>query len=188
MKQNLFQEAEWKPESVETIWLVLLCAGVFGISFFASGKILFDYGQKEKQSVLSSQPERYIVESVLAAEDQKNENMADAGENILPEEGKISEAMSGAADAVKGQAGRVARARRIARQQAAFAAFIRSGPEPTGPTTGLPDGRRVCAVKNDRPQSGGAAHVDEDCCPDYNEYPNPRCYYTPAQMGILKKR
>lgn len=187
-KLNLFQKVKFDPESNETVLLVLLCIGIFGISFFASGKLLYDYRQKEKQSALNSQPERQIIESVLAAENQKNENIMGARENILPEGKKVSGAMSGAADLVKGQASRVVKARRITRQRAAAIARINSAPVLAGRTNKLPNGLRVCPVKSDHPQSGGRVHTDEDCCADYNEYPNPRCYYTPAQMGILKRR
>ena len=174
----MFQKVKFDPESVETTLLVLLCFGVFGISSFASGKLLYDYSQKENR----------IVKNVLAAESQKGESAVGAEEDILPEEEKVIEVMSGVSGLVKNQVGRVVMTRKISRQRAANKARILSGPVPTGPTTGIPDGRRVCAVKNDHPQGGGAIHVDEDCCPDPNETPNPRCYYSPGQLGILKGR
>ncbi|MDD5489984.1 MAG: hypothetical protein PHP25_04880 [Candidatus Moranbacteria bacterium] len=176
IKLNPFQKVKFDPESAETMLLVLLCAGFFGVFSFASGKILFDYKQKEGR----------IAKNVLAAESQKDEDLAGDGENILPEGVKVSETMSVAARTVESQASRVTTARKKARQRAAEIARILSGPVPTGPTTGLSDGRRVCAGHSDHPQRGGAVHMDEDCCADYNETPNPRCYYPPGKMGILK--
>ena len=182
IKLKLFGRVKFEPKSVESAALTLVCAGVFGTTFFAGTQVMDGYDNKA--------PQIFHGASVLAAGSQKKESAADAEENILPipEGKKISETMSDAADSVKEYANRVTRARKLARQRAANIARIRSGPVPTGPTTGLPDGRRVCAVRNDHPQSGGSVHMDEDCCPDYDEYPNPRCYYTPGQMGILKRR
>lgn len=188
IKLNLFQKVEFEPESTETMLLVLVCAAVFGISFFASGKILYDYGYKEKQSASNGKPERKIIENVLAAEDQKNEDMAGANENILLEEEKISEVMSGVAEAAKYSATKTATARKIAQQRAAEKALRRSAPVLSGSTKKLPSGLRVCTGNSNHPERGGAVHMDEDCCADYNETPNPRCYYSPEKMGILKKR
>jgi len=125
-------------------------------------------------------------ESVLAAEDQKNENIEGVEKDISLEGKKASEAMSGAANSVKNSM-RIAKAQKIAKQHAANIARIRSGPVLAGPTRKLPDGRRVCPVKSEHPQGGGELHVDEDCCPDRNEYPNPRCYYTPEQLSHILK-
>lgn len=180
IKLNLFQKVDLKLKDSESAVLVLVCVGVFGISVFVGGQVMSGYDKKVAQIFRS--------ESVLAAEDQKSENIAGSKEDASLEGKKASEAMSDAAGSVKSLAIKTARARRLARQRAANAARIRSGPVLAGPTKGLSDGRRVCALKNDHPQSGGKLHVDEDCCPDPNEYPNPRCAYTPGQMGILKRR
>lgn len=180
IKLNLFQKVDFEPKSAEMGALVLVCVGVFGAAFFAGGRVMGGYDEKVTQIFRGG--------SVLAAEDQKDENVTGAGENISLEGKKASEAMSGAAGSVKSLAIKVASARRAARQRAVSIARIQSGPVPTGPTRGLPDGRRVCDPKNDHPQGGGKIHVDEDCCPDPNETPNPRCYYTPGQLGIMKKR
>lgn len=176
IRLNLFQKVKFDPESIETTLLVLLCAGIFSVSFFASGKLLYDYKQKENR----------IVKNVLAAESQKDENTVGAEENILSEEEKVSEAMSDAANSVKNLVIKTARARKLARERSAEKALRRSGPILSGPTKKLPDGRRVCTGNSDHPERSGAVHVDEDCCADYNETPNPRCYYSPEKMGILK--
>ena len=177
-----FQKVDFEPKSATSAVLVLLCAGVFGTAFFVGGQIMSGYNEKVAQI--------FHGESVLAAENQKNEKMAVTQENIvpLPEGKKVSEAMSGAASSVKDQAGRVARARKIARQLAAEKALRRSGRVLSGSTKKLPGGLRVCTGNSDHPERGGATHMDEDCCADYNETPNPRCYYSPEKMGILKGR
>lgn len=175
---DLLQKVEWDPESKDAFRLVLLCALIFGAAFFTGGWIMVASGQKEVGAMGG--------EKVLAAEDQRNEDNASVGENNLPKGKKVSEAMAGAVGSVKDQAGRIVRARKIARQKAIITAQIRSGPVLSGPTEKLSSGLRVCPIKNDHPQRGGATHIDEDCCPDYNETPNPRCYYTPGQRGIMK--
>lgn len=175
----LFGKVDFGKRKPKVVPLVLLCAGVFGISFFAGVESMGNYNEKTAQI--------FYGESILAAESQKSESTGDAEKNASLKEKKVSEAMSGAADSVKNLAGRVVRARRLARQRAADTARILSGPVPTGPTKGLPDGRRVCTSKSDHPQSGGELHVDEDCCPDHNEYPNPRCHYTSGQLSHILK-
>jgi hypothetical protein len=44
-----------------------------------------------------------------------------------------------------------------------------------------------CAKKNDHPQKsnqGKGLHIDEDCCIDPDEWPNPRCSYSAKSMDI----
>jgi len=180
IKLKLFSKVKFKPKSAESAVLALLCAGVFGISVFAGVKSMGDYNEKTAQI--------FYGKSVLAAEDQKSESAADAGKDASLEGKKVSEVMSGTADSVKNLAGRVVRTRRIARQRAAEIALIKSSPVLAGRTKKLPGGRRICPVKSNHPQRGGKSHIDEDCCADYNEYPNPRCYYTPKEMEILKRQ
>ena len=74
IRLDLFQKVEFDPESAETMLLVLLCAAAFGISFFSSGKILFDYRLGAKQSAPGSKSDGIIAEKVLAAESQKSED------------------------------------------------------------------------------------------------------------------
>lgn len=48
------------------------------------------------------------------------------------------------------------------------------------------NGRKVCAHEHDKPEkSGGKRHVDEDCCPDPDEYPNPQCFYSKKGYKIM---
>jgi hypothetical protein len=178
-KTALFNGVDWDFKETKTIGLVFFCALVFEISFFA-GIGIMNHDKKPAQ-ILS-------LKNVLAADNQEDGNLSNAQiqENIFLAGENASATMQEAAGSVKKKAASVRQARKAARERAAFAAFIRSGPEPTGPTSRLSDGRRVCGKKNDKPQRGGRVHVDEDCCPDYNETPNPRCYYTPGQLGILK--
>jgi hypothetical protein len=52
-------------------------------------------------------------------------------------------------------------------------------------------GKGRCADPKDDPQKsqqGKGKHTDEDCCPDPDEYPDPRCYYTPAGYALMLKR
>jgi len=174
---NLFAKVKWKPEKNETVVMVFLCAFIFSAAFFAGVEIMGNY------DIAQSLPGG----DVLAAENSSSETVLDGGGDIFPNGKKISEVVSGPENSVKNLAERTARARKTMRQQAANRVRILSGPTPTGPTAGLPDGRRMCKLKNDHPQGGGAVHVDEDCCPDYNETPNPRCAYSPGQMGVLRK-
>ncbi|TRZ54513.1 hypothetical protein D4Q76_02265 [archaeon] len=188
-KLNLFQEVDFKPKSAEMAALVLVCAVVFGISFSGSGKLLYDYGQKKGRSALSSNLEMQIVKSAIAAENQNKENTAGAEENVPSGESRDSKVMVEVTNSeLLAQADRKAKASRIARQRAAERALINNAPILAGPTAKLPDGKRTCPLKHPRPSSrGGKPHVDEDCCADYDEYPNPRCDYSPAQMAALKK-
>lgn len=50
------------------------------------------------------------------------------------------------------------------------------------------DNRPTCRKKNDHPQRSKTkgTHMDEDCCIDPDEYPDPKCRYTPAQLAIGK--
>jgi hypothetical protein len=188
-KLDLFRERDFKLKSIEMAAVVLICAGVIGISFFGSGKNLNDYNQKEKKSVSSSQPEIRIVNSAVAAGNQNNENIASTGDDLLPKENREIEVTPEEIDLAKEQADKFAAAKKIiARQHAAEIALINNAPVLAGQTNKLPNGLRVCPVKSENPQRGGQTHVDEDCCADYNEYPNPRCYYPPDEMAILKKR
>ena len=46
-----------------------------------------------------------------------------------------------------------------------------------------------CSHKNDHPSysnKGKGKHMDEDCCPDPDEWPNPRCAYSGSQLGVMK--
>jgi hypothetical protein len=182
IKLDLFQEVCAKPNSREIAELVLVCAVVFGVSFLGIGKLFYNYSQKNFKA-LSNQPEIQIVKSAVAAE--KNTQKAE-------EEAALKESQDAAAAAevvlAKAQADKVARAKMIARQRAAELARINSAPVLAGPTDKLSNGLRVCPLKNPHPSGrGGKPHVDEDCCADYDEYPNPRCEYSPSQMAALKK-
>jgi hypothetical protein len=40
------------------------------------------------------------------------------------------------------------------------------------------NGLETCIHPNDKPtMSGKGFHLDEQCCLDYDEYPNPQCFY-----------
>jgi hypothetical protein len=178
---SLFQKCYFNPESPDSAALVLVCAAVFGASFFAGAQAMGGYNKKVAELMRPGK--------VLAAEEKKEEAVSDEmglEESGAPENKKISETMSGAAGAVKNMAVKRAIAKRAAQEKAALNARIRSGPVLSGPTDKLANGLRVCPLKNDHPQRGGAVHTDEDCCPDYNETPNPRCAYSPAQRAIMK--
>jgi len=138
--------------------------------------------------MLGSQLEEYGFGNALAAENQENENILHSEEFFFPEERQVSEVMSEAAGSVKILAIKKAKAEAAARKLAAEKALRRSAPILSGSTKKLPNGLRVCTGNSDHPQRGGATHMDEDCCADYNETPNPRCYYSPEKMGILKKK
>lgn len=47
-----------------------------------------------------------------------------------------------------------------------------------------------CAVKNDHPSYSKTKgkHMDEDCCPDPDEWPNPKCAYSGGQLGVLRAK
>ncbi len=156
----------------------LFCAAVFSAAFLAGSGVMMANNDKNVSASLAGS-------DVLAAE-KMEDSEGSSFEGASLEGKKLSSSMLGAKNSVKEKASRIAKARRAARQEAAFQAFLRSVPEPTGPTTMGVGGRRVCGKKNDKPQKGGTVHVDEDCCPDYDETPNPRCYYTPEQRAILR--
>ena len=193
---DLFQEVRFKVKSAEMAILFLVCTIVFGISFLGSGKFLYDHSQKKAKSVSSSNPEIQIVKSAVAAENQTKENAPGAEEDALLKGSQDSEAAFVEVDITKEQAEKEIEAKAIAKQRAAKIAAeraaevarINSAPVLAGRTNKLSSGLRVCPVKSENPQRGGSPHVDEDCCADYNEYPNPRCYYPPDEMAILKKR
>jgi hypothetical protein len=45
-----------------------------------------------------------------------------------------------------------------------------------------------CREENDHPQKskqGKGKHLDEDCCPDPDEWPKPGCVYKPSDYGIM---
>ncbi len=47
--------------------------------------------------------------------------------------------------------------------------------------------KESCAKKNDHPhksKQGKGLHIDEDCCIDPDEWPNPRCAYSAKSLGI----
>ena len=189
IRLDLFQKVEFDPESAETMLLVLLCAAAFGISFFSSGKILFDYRLGAKQSAPGSKSDGIIAEKVLAAESQKSEDAEVSKNNYFAEEMKVSNTMSGAADSVKSLAIRTARAKKISRARAAEAARLRATPVPQASTKRV-DGKRVCEKKNDKPhesKKNDKPHMDMECCPDPDEWPNPHCYYTPEQLSRMLK-
>lgn len=51
-------------------------------------------------------------------------------------------------------------------------------------------GKGRCAKENDHSSKSDTKgkHTDEDCCPDPDEYPNPRCYYSPSGYKLMLKR
>ena len=111
-----------------------------------------------------------------------------AEEDAALKESQDAEAAAAEAAAAKAQADKAARAKMAARQRAAELARINSAPVLAGATDKLSNGLRVCPLKNPHPSGrGGKSHIDEDCCADYDEYPNPRCQYSPSQMAALKK-
>jgi hypothetical protein len=51
--------------------------------------------------------------------------------------------------------------------------------------------KRTCPEENSHPaksKQGKGKHVDEDCCPDPDEYPNPACSYGSSDNAILLVR
>lgn len=193
IKGNLFREVDIEVRGVEMAALAFICAIVFGISFSESGKLLYDYNQKNWKSMLSSKPEMQIVESAIAAGGEAHGNTANNEENISLGGNKdpkvMVEVTQEEVNLAKDKADKEAKAEMIARQQAAAGlARINSAPVLAGPTIKLTDGLRVCPLKHPQPSGrGGKPHIDEDCCADYDEYPNPRCEYSPSQWAALKK-
>jgi hypothetical protein len=182
-KIKLFQEVKLSGKRSEAIALIFICLGIFGLSAFASGKVLFDYNQREKRA------EIYAVGNVLAAENQKTGNTAGTEENNSPEGKKVSKAMADAAGSVKNLTARAARAKKLAREQAAKEALLRAAPVPSAPTERA-NGKRVCEKKNDKPHDSkktSKPHMDMECCPDPDEWPNPHCHYTPEQLSRMLK-
>jgi len=47
-----------------------------------------------------------------------------------------------------------------------------------------------CAVKNDHPSKSKTKgkHMDEDCCPDPDEWPNPHCSYSSGALGVMRAK
>jgi len=57
-------------------------------------------------------------------------------------------------------------------------------------TNKLPNGLRVCALKNDKPKistQNKKVHLDRECCLDNREIPNPRCYYPTKYQKLIDK-
>lgn len=181
---NLFQKINKKAilknkEKTEMTIIFFLCSLVFMLSL-VSGTVLAQYQRRG-----GNDHPFFPAGNVLAAQSWEEEGK---GENISAEEQeKISKSMLGVAGSVK-ESAQAETAKRLARRRIVISPPVPRGPAPTGPTRQGPGGRRVCALKNDHPHGGGSPHVDEDCCPDPDEYANPRCYYTPGQMGILKRK
>ena len=188
IKQKLSQKVDSKSKHAEMTVLVLICFLFVEIYFLGSGKLLYNYGPKEERDALNSMPETQIVMSAIAAGNQTDKNTSDAESNELLKESISPEVTLEEINLAKDQAAKEARVKIIAGQQAAKLALINSAPVLAGRTNKLPSGLRVCPVKSEHPQRGGQTHIDEDCCADYNEYPNPHCYYPPKEMAILKKR
>jgi hypothetical protein len=49
-------------------------------------------------------------------------------------------------------------------------------------------GTRHCPHENDKPTISSTKsknHMDEDCCPDYDEWPMPGCFYTAKDYAIM---
>jgi hypothetical protein len=49
--------------------------------------------------------------------------------------------------------------------------------------------RISCAEKNDHPSKSATKgkHMDEDCCPDPDEWPKPGCVYSPSGRALMLK-
>ncbi|MDI6778259.1 MAG: hypothetical protein QMD77_03635 [Patescibacteria group bacterium] len=172
IRLNPFQKVDFKLKSVEMAVLVLVCVGVFGAAFFAGGRVMGGHDKKITQM--------FRGEKVLAAEDQKDGNTADSEENISLEGKKASEAMSGAVGSVK---------RKLARPKKIAPKIISTLPPPRAKTKKV-NGLRVCAKKNDHgheSRNRSQPHMDRECCPDPDEWPNPHCYYTPRQLSRMRK-
>jgi len=47
-----------------------------------------------------------------------------------------------------------------------------------------------CPKKNDHPgySKTKGKHMDEDCCPDPDEWPNPRCAYSGGGLGLMRSK
>lgn len=47
---------------------------------------------------------------------------------------------------------------------------------------------RRCAEKNDHPKNSKTKgkHMDEDCCPDPDEWPNPHCAYSAGGLNLMR--
>jgi len=184
IKIGLFEEVCFEVKKIEAAVLISICVVVFGVSSLVSGKLLYDFSQADMKNALGSQPETKIVESAVAAE--KNGSGAEGDASL--EESQAAEAAAAELALAKAQAEKAARAKMLARQRAAELARINNAPVLSGPTSKLPSGKRVCPLKHPRPSGrGGKPHVDEDCCADFDEYPNPRCEYSSSQMAALKK-
>ena len=188
IKTSPLRDICFELKSVGMAVLALVCVIVFGICFLGNSKLFYGYDQKETISVSNSKPVIRIMESAAASEDQPAELAPGTGEDASVKEKDDPEADSADLAAAKEQTDKEARAKRIARKHAAEIAEINNAPILAGPTKKLPDGKRVCPLKNPQPSGrGGKPHIDEDCCADYDEYPNPRCDYSPSQMAALKK-
>lgn len=174
---NLFEKVEFEPKRADSATLVFLCAAVLTISFFVGSQAMGDYNEKISNMLRGGK--------VLAAEEKKIES---AQENEKFEEIKVSKSLASAADSVKNSA-RKAKAQKAAKQKAAEDARLRSAPKPRAATKKV-NGKRVCEKKNDKPHESGQGshpHMDMECCPDPDEWPNPHCYYTPEQLSRMRK-
>jgi len=186
IKINPYKEVHLKLKNVEMAALVFVCAFIFTLSSFGSGKVLHDYIQKKNS--INSEREMALVSSAVAAESQAEDIAMANHENELLAEENMIESTAEADNLAKKQSDKDARAKMIARQRAAEMAKINSAPILAGPTNKLSNGLRVCPLKKNVPSGrGGKPHIDEDCCADYDEYPNPRCQYTPDQLSWMKK-
>lgn len=61
-----------------------------------------------------------------------------------------------------------------------------TAPHPVAGT--VAGGRIVCSDKHDHPSYSNkhkGKHMDEDCCPDPDEYPNPWCFYSASQFSVM---
>ena len=71
------------------------------------------------------------------------------------------------------------------KQQQAAAQIAKVDAEFRPPSQGTP----ICPDKHDHPSYSKKQgnHIDEDCCPDPDEWPNPRCKYKPSDYDIMLK-
>lgn len=129
----------------------------------------------------------FSSQSVFAAQDRDKDKKEIA--YFLDEKTKMSQALGSLNDSVKvlsqqektrqAAAARAAQARRL----------LSAAPKPLAETKTV-DGKRVCATKNDKPHKSHKTdepHMDMECCPDPDEWPNPHCYYTPEQLSWMLK-
>lgn len=61
-----------------------------------------------------------------------------------------------------------------------------TAPHPVAGT--VVSGRIICSAKHDHPSYSNkhkGKHLDEDCCPDPDEYPNPWCSYSASELSVM---